>query len=253
MRWGEMINRNVLKSAVLVMAVGLLSACAHAPRNPLATWVESPNYDERRPSLIVLHYTDQNSVQESLQTLRTANSKGKVSSHYLLGRDGDQYQLVSDRDRAWHAGAGQWGTITDLNSASIGIEIDNDGKSPFPEVQVRALLSLLEDLTQRLRIPRTAVVGHQDFAPTRKPDPGPLFPWKQLAEAGFGRWPDREDVSPPANFSPWLALRLLGYPLQDREATVRAFRNHYRGDGAAELDERDLRILYAMTREDWIP
>lgn len=241
----------VIKFGLAALMLGVVSGCAHAPRNPMATWVPSKNYDERRPTLIVLHYTDQNSVQESLDTLRTANSKGKVSSHYLVGRDGDLYQLVSDRDRAWHGGAGQWGTITDLNSASIGIEIDNDGKSPYPQAQMDTLIKLLNDLTQRLRIPRTAIVGHQDFAPTRKPDPGALFPWKQLADAGLGRWPDTEEAVPPANFSPWLALRLLGYPLNDREATVRAYRNHYRGDNASQLDQRDARILYALTRADW--
>jgi len=102
--------------------VALLGACAHAPqRNPLAEWVPSPNQDLRRPILIVIHYTDQDSVQRSLDTLRSHNSKGKVSAHYLIGRDGKRYQLVSDERRAWHGGAGRWGTITDINSASIGI------------------------------------------------------------------------------------------------------------------------------------
>ncbi len=235
----------------MVLLAVLLSACAHDPRNPLATWVPSKNFDARRPILIVLHYTDQESAQESLDTLRTANSGGPVSAHYLVGRDGHLYQLVADGKRAWQAGPGQWGTITDLNSASIGIEIDNDGHSPFPDAQVDSLIVLLDDLCKRLRIPRSAIVGHQDFAPTRKPDPGPLFPWKRLADAGYGRWPDRDDQTPPTNFDPWIALRLIGYPLDDKAATVRAFRNHYRGDGATELDGKDRSILYALTRAAW--
>ena len=115
----------------LVLACLLLAACAQAPvRNPLATWVPSSNYDTRRPVIIVLHATEQGSAQESLDTLRSRNSGGKVSAHYLIGEDGRLYQLVADAERAWHAGGGRWGTITDLNSASIGIELDNDGIEP---------------------------------------------------------------------------------------------------------------------------
>ena len=229
----------------------LLSACAHVPRNPMATWVPSKNYDQRRANLIVLHFTEEDSVEQSLNTLRTRNSGGRVSAHYLIGKDGRIYQLVSDQDRAWQAGAGSWGTITELNSASIGIEIDNDGHSLFPAPQIDSLLTLLDDLCKRLHIPRQSIIGHQDLAPTRKPDPGPLFPWKRLAEAGFGRWPENLDEMPPPNFNPWLALRLIGYSLDDRAATVRAYRNHFRGDSATELDEQDGRILYALTRADW--
>ena len=246
------MSRALPRALVAAGLLGLLAACAHAPRNPLATWVPSKNYDQRRANLIVLHYTDEDSAEQSLRTLRTRNSKGPVSAHYLIGRDGHLYQLVSDQDRAWQAGAGRWGTITELNSASIGIEIDNDGHSPFPDAQIDSLLVLLEDLCKRHHIPRTSIIGHQDLAPTRKPDPGPLFPWKRLADAGFGHWPDRTDEAPPAYFDPWLALRLIGYSLDDRAATVRAYRNHYRGDGASELDEQDQRILYALTREAWV-
>ncbi len=241
-------------SSRILLAGGLLcllSACAHAPRNPMATWVPSKNYDQRRANLIVLHFTEEDSVEQSLNTLRTRNSGGRVSAHYLIGKDGHIYQLVSDQDRAGQAGAGSWGTITELNSASIGIEIDNDGHSAFPAPQIDSLLALLDDLCKRLHIPRQSIIGHQDLAPTRKPDPGPLFPWKQLAEAGFGRWPANLDEAPPSNFDPWLALRLVGYSLDDRAATVRAYRNHFRGDSATELDEMDSRILYAVTRADW--
>lgn len=245
------MNTPSLRILLAGALLGLLSACAHAPRNPMATWVPSKNYDQRRANLIVLHFTEEDSVEQSLNTLRTRNSGGRVSAHYLIGKDGRIYQLVSDQDRAWQAGAGSWGTITELNSASIGIEIDNDGHSPFPAPQIDSLLALLDDLCKRLHIPRQSIIGHQDLAPTRKPDPGPLFPWKRLAEAGFGRWPENLDEAPPANFNPWLALRLIGYSLDDRAATVRAYRNHFRGDSATELDEQDSRILYALTRADW--
>ncbi|PPT90861.1 N-acetylmuramoyl-L-alanine amidase [Xanthomonas theicola] len=237
----------ILWLAPLALAA-VLGACAHAPpHNPLAEWVPSPNHNLRRPILIVIHYTAQNSVQQSLDMLRSQNSKGKVSAHYLIGRDGKRYQLVGDERRAWHGGAGRWGTITDINSASIGIELDNDGKTPFAQAQIDSLLLLLEDLCMRLRIPRTQVVGHEDFAPTRKIDPGPLFPWKRLAAAGFGVWPAADTLPPPTGFDPWQALALIGYPIDDRAAALRAFHHHYRGSDAAAFDAEDLRILHALT------
>lgn len=231
----------------LLLTALLLCACAPAPvRNPLAQWEPSPNHDARRAIVIVLHATEQDSVAQSLHTLRTANSGGPVSAHYLVGADGALYQLVEDSRRAWHAGGGSWGTIGDLNSASIGIELDNDGTEPFPPAQVDALLRLLEDVCTRLRIPRHAVIAHADMAPTRKRDPGPRFPWRQLADAGFGLWPDPADGAPPPGFDPWLALQAIGYPLDDRAATVRAFRRHYRGDEIAVLDAEDERILHSL-------
>ena len=240
--------KSTLRYPFLLMLL-LLGACAHRPvHNPLAQWVPSENRDARRPQLIVLHYTDQESAEQSLKTLRTRNSKGRVSAHYLIGMDGRRYQLVADSERAWHAGAGRWGTIPEVNSASIGIEIDNNGHSPYPQVQIESLIVLLRDLTQRLGIPPSQVIGHSDLAPTRKIDPGPLFPWKQLAEAGFGVWPDLSRASaPPAGFDPWLALQSLGYAVDDRPAVVRAFHHHFRGMEGTELDAEDLRILHVLT------
>jgi N-acetyl-anhydromuramyl-L-alanine amidase AmpD len=239
---------------VILLLASLLGACrALPPRNPLATWVPSPNHEARRPVLIVLHATEQESVQESLDTLRTRNSGGPVSAHYLVGRDGHIYQLVADSERAWHAGSGRWGTITDLNNASIGIELDNNGGASFPAAQIDSLLRLLDDLCTRLRIPRTQIIAHADFAPTRKVDPSRLFPWRQLAKAGFGLWPADTGAEPPAGFDPWLALRLIGYPLDDRAATVRAFHRHFRGIETDALDEEDLRILHALVGPNTIP
>lgn len=242
----------------MLVPVLLLAACAQAPvRNPLATWVPSNNFNERKPVIIVLHFTEQDSVQQSLDTLRSENSGGKVSSHYLVGDDGRIYQLVSDLDRAWHAGAGRWGTITDLNSASIGIEIDNDGKEPYTEPQVAAVIRLLDDLTTRLGIPKSQVIGHSDLAPTRKVDPGAHFPWKRLFDAGFGIWPQGELVDPPPGFDPWLAMARIGYAVdggdEARADAVRAFHQRFRGrddgdDPVAAFDAEDLRILHALVR-----
>ena len=213
----------------------------------MAAWVPSPNFDTRRAQVIVLHYSEQDSVAQSLHTLRTRNSGGPVSSHYLVGDDGAIYQLVSDEHRAWHAGAGSWGSIHELNSASIGIEIDNDGVEPFSEPQIAALLRLLDDLTTRHRIPKEAVIGHSDLAPGRKIDPGPRFPWKRLAEAGYGVWPDPAAPPPPPGFDPVQALRLVGYPVDNLEAAIHSYRMRFRGDNGKALDEEDLRILHALT------
>ncbi|MEP6899734.1 MAG: N-acetylmuramoyl-L-alanine amidase [Rhodanobacter sp.] len=241
-----------LTRLALLSCVALLAACASAPpRNPLASWVPSSNHDIRRPLLIVVHFTDQHSAQESLDTLRSHNSGGPVSAHYLVGSDGHIYQLVADQLRAWHAGGGRWGTITDLNSASIGIELDNDGHTRFAPAQIDSLLRLLADLTTRLDIPRTQIIGHEDLAPGRKNDPGPLFPWQQLAAAGFGRWPQGVLMNPPAGFDPWMALAVVGYSLDDRGAALSSFHDHFRGGDATgdSFEAKDVRILYNLVQQ----
>jgi N-acetylmuramoyl-L-alanine amidase len=216
-------------------------------RSPLAEWHPSPNHNARGPILVVLHFTSQHSVAESLHTLSTANSGGPVSSHYLVGADGRIYQLVSEDRRAWHAGPGRWGTITDLNSASIGIELDNDGESPFAPAQFEALVRLLEDVCARHGIPKRQVIGHADLAPDRKVDPGKFFPWKLLAERGFGVWPE-DRGEPPPGFDPMAALRNFGYPMADPEATIRAFHLRFRArdDLPPLLDTEDARLLYGL-------
>jgi N-acetylmuramoyl-L-alanine amidase len=238
--------------ALLSLALALsLSACTppgpQHVRSPLAQWHPSPNHNDRGPILVVLHFTSQQSVAESLHTLSTANSGGPVSSHYLIGADGRIYQLVSEDRRAWHAGPGRWGTITDLNSASIGIELDNDGESPFAPAQFEALVALLEDVCARHGIPRRQVIGHADLAPDRKVDPGKFFPWKQLAERGFGVWPE-DRGEPPPGFDPMVALRNFGYPMSDPEATIRAFHLRFRArdDLPPVLDAEDARLLYGL-------
>lgn len=241
---------------IALLAAVLLCACAPQPmRNPLADWVPSPNHDERRPVAIVIHATEQNGVERSLNTLRTRNRGGPVSSHYLIGRNGSLYQLVADERRAWHAGAGRWGTLTDLNSTSIGIELDNDGGAEFPPEQIDTLLRLLDDLCTRLRIPRHQIIAHADMAPTRKRDPNVLFPWRTLAAAGFGKWPAEDAPPAPEGFDAWLAMAAFGYPLDDPQAALRAFQRRFRGIEATlppvvgqMPDAEDARILHALTR-----
>ena len=227
-----------------------LVACASTPaRNPIAQWRGSPNHNPRSAQLIVLHQTEMDSAGAALLTLRTRNAGGRVSAHYLIGNDGQLYQLVAEDARAWHAGASRWAGLDDLNSASIGIELDNDGASAFTDAQIAALLRLLEDVTTRLQIPRHAVVAHGDIAPTRKRDPGVLFPWPRLAEAGFGLWPQASPVPAPAGFDPWLALRLIGYDLRDPAAAVRAFHRHYRGSEGERWEPGDAEILHDLQRQ----
>lgn len=109
----------------------------------------------------------------------------EVSAHYLIGRDGTLCSLVAEEMRAWHAGAGRWGAVTDVNSASIGVELDNDGTSPFSEPQMATLETLLPGIMTRWGIGPEGVVGHQDTAPGRKIDPGPRFDWARLARQGL--------------------------------------------------------------------
>lgn len=244
---------------VVVMAL-FLAACATAPqRSPLAAWSPSPNHDARQLQLIVLHHTQMASFDEALRTLKSANASGRVSAHYLIGEDGRIVQLVDERARAWHAGAGRWGVLSDLNDASIGIELDNDGVEPFAEAQIVALLRLLDDLCTRLGIPRHAVIAHADLAPARKADPSARFPWARLAEAGFGDWPRPEAPPAPAGFDPVLALALLGYDVSDLGAARDAFRRRFRGldpsfDAAASdappaFDDEDRRLLFDLQQQ----
>lgn len=239
-----------LRPVVLLTAALVLAACASAPqRNPVAQWDGSPNHSPRWARAIVLHHTAMGSADGAIRTLQTANSGGPVSAHYLVAEDGRIHQLVADEHAAWHAGNSRWAGVDELNAWSIGIELDNDGREPFPPAQVNALLVLLEDLTARLRIPRHMVIGHSDIAPTRKDDPSVHFPWQALAEAGFGLWPRESRVPAPPGFDPWVALRLVGYDLSDPEAALAAFHRRFRGNEAREWLPGDTEILFDLQQQ----
>lgn len=208
-------------------------------------WIGSVNFGTRKPNFVIIHHTAQNSVDQTVRTFHMERTG--VSSHYVIGRYGEIIQMVHDLYRAHHAGAGKWGNDTDLNSSSIGIELDNDGLTdPWPDVQIDALLRLLSRLKDKYKIPQANFLGHMDIAPTRKIDPS-RFPWKKFAEQGFGYWYD--DVHPPApkGFDGLMALRIIGYDLKDPEAAVKAFKRHYiQLDNSAELTPYDLGILYQI-------
>ncbi|MGO4222836.1 N-acetylmuramoyl-L-alanine amidase [Lysobacter sp. TAF61] len=236
-----------MRAVVATLAIAMvLAGCATAPPavpNPAPDWRPSLNYDGRSAQMIIIHQTEMESAEAALLTLQTSNSSGRVSAHYLIGKDGHLYQLVAESQRAWHAGASRWGGVTDLNSGTIGIELDNDGVAPFSTVQIDTLLRLLDNITGRLDIPRHLVIGHGDIAPARKRDPSALFPWQRLAEAGFGLWPRPQPVAVPDGFDPWVAMRLVGYDLRDPAAAVRAFHRHYRGNEDEQWLPGDAEIL----------
>ncbi len=147
-----------------------------------------PRRDGARPSLVVLHYTAMATPEAALD--RLCDPAAEVSAHYLIARDGTVFALVPDDERAWHAGAGAWGAITDINSHSIGIELDNPGDAPFAAPLMASLEALLAALLARHRIPPSRVIAHSDCAPSRKCDPGPRFDWRRLARSGLAVWPD---------------------------------------------------------------
>jgi N-acetylmuramoyl-L-alanine amidase len=248
-----------------------------APDSPVAFKVHpSPNHGERKdgkaPDNLVLHYTGMRDAAAALHQL--CNPVAEVSSHYLVFEDGRVLQLVPEARRAWHAGRGCWQGERDMNSASIGIEIVNPGHEfgyrPFPEAQIEAVTALCADVCRRWRIRPDRVIAHSDMAPTRKQDPGELFPWDELAAAGVGHWakPHRiaggrclqrgEEGMPIEALQAMLAL--YGYDLAvtgvfdpATESVVTAFQRHFRQarvDGVADVSTiATLRDLLASRPE----
>jgi N-acetylmuramoyl-L-alanine amidase len=238
-----------VRAGVLGVAL-LVAACAPAPPRigSPSEWVASPSFDERRPNIVVLHHTTNDTAGQALQTL--TNPALEVSSHYLIARDGTLYQLVDERYRAWHAGLSRWGAITDLNSASIGIELDNNGEEPFPAQQIEVLLALLADLKSRYDIPRANFLGHADVAPGRKVDPSRYFPWHTLAEHEFGLWCDPPLPAAPPDLDVQLALQALGYDPSRLEAAVHAFKLHFiQDDPGTQITPRDRDMLHCLLRQ----
>ncbi len=206
-------------------------------------WVGTVNFGIRKPNYVIIHFTAQDSVQQTLRTF-TVNTT-QTSAHYVIAKNGTIFHMVNDYLRANHAGVGKWGSVTDMNSCSIGIEIDNNGNEPFKDVQVKNLLALLAQLKKNYNIPQANFIGHQDFAPKRKPDPGPFFPWQKLAEHGFGYWSDPILELPPDNFDYTIALKLIGYDTSDIKAAIVAFKRHFvQTDITPQLTQLDLNVLY---------
>ena len=208
-------------------------------------FVGTTNFSMRKPNFVILHHTAQSSTDQTLKTFTLPRTE--VSAHYVIGRNGTVHHMLNDYLRAHHAGAGKWGTVTDMNSCSIGIELDNDGVDPFSDPQIASLLSLLAHLKQIYNIPTANFIGHADFAPVRKNDPSVLFPWKLLADKGFGVWYDESTKPLPANFNHLLALRVIGYDVKDSLAAIRAFKRHFMQDTGKVLTNEDKRVLNNLT------
>jgi len=236
-------GRGVRYGLLLAMC---LSACVTTPRvgSDWAQWKPSPNYGPRKANYVILHHTSSATLERALATLSNPNTQ--VSSHYLIDRDGRVIQLVDENQRAWHAGESYWGGHSDMNSASIGIELVNNGKEPFPPAQIKSLLSLLSEIQSRHKIPRGNFLGHADVAPGRKTDPSAFFPWRQLAMSGFGLWCDPPYGTPPENFDTILGLATLGYDVRDPFRVFSAFKLHFSPGESIEFDETDREMLYCL-------
>lgn len=208
-----------------------------------SAWVGTVNFGIRKPNYVIIHFTAQDSVQQTLKTFTVTSTQ--VSAHYVVAKNGEVFHMVNDYLRANHAGVGKWGSVTDMNSCSIGIEVDNNGSEPFTENQIISLISLLGQLKKNYNIPQANFIGHQDFAPKRKPDPGPLFPWKIMAQHGFGYWSDDVLELAPDGFDYAIALKLIGYDTSDIKAAVVAFKRHFiQTDISPTLTQLDLNVLY---------
>ena len=212
-------------------------------------YASAMHYDVRKPSFVMIHHTSQANLAQTIRTFQLPHTK--VSSHYVIGRDGRVVQMLNDYLRGWHAGRGKWGAITDMNSVSIGIELDNNGKEPFPDAQINSLLVLLDTLKTKYSIPQKNFIGHADFAPGRKDDPNVFFPWQLLAERGFGIWYNPNYlVAPPMNFNPIDALKLMGYDMTNQEAAIKSFKRKYiKSDLTGILTEKDKAVLYDLYRK----
>lgn len=219
-------------------------------------FVQSPNWNERkRPiRMVVLHYTGMQSAEEALE--RMCDPAAEVSAHYMIDEEGIVTSLVSEENRAWHAGRSYWRGESDVNSASIGIELVNPGHEwgyrPFPEAQMDALLPLLADILERHDIPRANVVGHSDIAPARKQDPGELFDWGRLGDLGLALEIPAARMNlfydNPGKF--YLALERFGYDITDGRAAVIAFQRRWRpGLIDGEIDGEIGGILFELLLE----
>ncbi len=249
-------------------------------------WVGTTNFGLRKPNLVVIHHTAQHSTDETLKTFTLPRTQ--VSAHYVIGRDGRTFHLLNDYLRAWHGGVARWGNDNDVNSSSIGIELDNDGTEPFAEPQIKSLLVVLKYLKKTYNIPAANFIGHSDIAPTRKNDPSAVFPWKRLADNGFGLWYDelalldtiviapsavvfppmpmpapravpiltpadstaRAPLNPVDAFDPREALRIIGYDTRDLNAAITAFKRHFIPNAVnAVLTTDDRRILFNLYKK----
>ena len=208
----------------------------------------SPNFGERRggllPEFVVIHYTAMASCAAARDRLCDAGAE--VSAHYLIDYDGTVHALVDEAKRAWHAGAGTWRGLDDMNSRSIGVELANDGTEPFPEPQMVALEGLLAGIMARWSIPAGNVIGHSDMAPGRKSDPGARFDWRRLERSELSVWPV-PNAQGTGSFRH--ALGAIGYDTTlDATLLLHAFRLRFRPWAKGPLDATDLKLAHGLAK-----
>ena len=211
-------------------------------------FVSTVNFNLRKPNYVIIHHTAQDSVKQTLNTFTLVRTQ--VSAHYVVSRDGKVYHMLNDYLRSWHAGVSKWGSVTDMNSCSIGIEIDNNGLEPFQDAQIKSLILLLAKLKKAYNIPTANFIGHSDIAPGRKTDPSAYFPWQTLAQNGFGYWSDEVLELAPENFDYITALRVIGYDTRNLQAAITAFKLHFiQKDVSPQLTQLDLNVLYNVYKK----
>jgi len=219
------------------------------------TWIGTTNFGLRKPDFVIIHHTAQNSCEQTFRTFTLPRTQ--VSAHYVICKDGTVHQMLNDYLRAWQAGNSSWGNNRDINSSSIGIEIDNNGFEPFTDSQISSLLVLLDTLKTRYNIPAANFIGHADIAPTRKNDPNVNFPWQELAQKGYGLWyGDTSVVTVPENFNAIQGLRIIGYSVKDTNATIKAFRRHFEKTDSTispGLTDADKKIVYDLMMKTMYP
>lgn len=207
----------------------------------------SPNFGPRKggltPTLVVLHYTAMQNAQVAMD--RLCDPLAEVSAHYLICRTGTVTQLVDEEHRAWHAGMGEWRGQTDINSRSIGVELDNGGDHPFPEPQMVALETLLRAIIDRWQIAPDNVIGHSDMAPGRKRDPGPRFDWTRLARTGLAARAGRDDGPKNPTAADFRTLaRNAGFTADvDDETLLATVRLRFRPGATGPLSAQDFTPL----------
>ena len=213
----------------------------------------SPNFDDRTlpVTMLVLHYTGMPDAASAIDWM--TNPASKVSAHYCVTEDGQVIRMVGEDKRAWHAGLAYWRGITDINSASVGIEIVNPGHEwgyrPFPEEQISALIPLVADIVKRHGITRGNIVGHSDVAPARKQDPGELFPWHRLARLRLALPRPTKNLMDPhwSDGGFLLALERFGYDITEPVPAIRAFQRRYRPEMIDGIIDGECRsILLAL-------
>lgn len=259
-----------MKKLLIACCFIVLTACQHNTINK-----DHPSVaQDSRIQYIILHYTAAD-LNRSLDLL----TKGNVSSHYLVSKQGTIYQLVDDNKRAWHAGISSWRGRTFLNNSSIGIEIVNLGYKETPQKdlvwfaytdeQIKSIITLLKELQAKYDIPAENILGHSDIAPLRKSDPGPLFPWRKLAQEGLATWPNEQAVARQQQIflvnrlpsAQWVQEKLskIGYDVpytgrfdQNTRKVIKAFQMRYQPENISGfIDAKTAALLTVVANKDF--